>query len=81
MASRLVDAGALFGLGRAQLQHADFRGAQAVAVGEQKDGIITFGVNSIEEAAGFILREEIDAGGCPATGSGWRHSLTILFID
>jgi hypothetical protein len=39
-------------------------------VGEEEDGIITFGVYGIEEAAHFVLHEEIEAGRCPAAG-GW----------
>jgi hypothetical protein len=46
-------------------QHPDFRGAQAVAVGEQKDGIVTFRVYGIEQAAGLVLRQKIDTGRCP----------------
>ena len=49
-------------------QHPDFRGAQAVAVGQEENRIITFGVNGIQQAAGFILREKVDAGCRPALG-------------
>ncbi len=47
-------------------QHPNFRGAEAVAIGEQKDSIVALGVYSIEQATHFILREEIDGGRCPA---------------
>jgi hypothetical protein len=56
-------------------QHPDFRGAQAVAVGKQKDGIVAFGVYGIEQAAGFILRQEINGGRCPALQTASEHCL------
>jgi hypothetical protein len=46
----------------------DFGGSEAVAVGEQGDGIITFRVYGIEQTAGFILRQKIDGGRCPTDG-------------
>ena len=36
-----------------------------MAVGEEENSKITFGVYGIEQAAHFILREEVDAGSCP----------------
>jgi len=37
-------------------QHPDFRGAQAMAIGEEENSKIALGVYGIEEAAHFILR-------------------------
>ena len=47
-------------------QHPYLRSFEAVAVGQQEEGIIAFGVNRIQQAAQFILRQEVDAGRCPA---------------
>jgi hypothetical protein len=33
---------------------------------DPEDGIVTFRVDGIEQAAHFILRQEIDGGRCPA---------------
>jgi hypothetical protein len=43
-----------------------FRNSEAVAVSQQEEGIIAFGVNGIQQAAQFILRQKVDAGRRPA---------------
>jgi hypothetical protein len=50
------------------VQRSDFGCSKAVAVGEQGNGVVAFGVNGIEQVAHFKLREEADSGGCPAGG-------------
>ena len=53
---------------RPRLDNKKLLGSQAVAIGEQEDRIVTFGVNGIEQAVHFILCEEVNAGRCPASG-------------
>jgi hypothetical protein len=52
-----------------------------VAVGEEENGIISFGVNGLEEAAGFILREEVDAGSCPSVVRRGRFMGLVIYIN
>ena len=61
------------------MQHPHLRGAQAVAIGKQEDSVVAFGVYDIEQAAHFILRQEIDGGRRPAMGRGIWHMSRFFY--
>jgi hypothetical protein len=51
-------------------QHPDFGSSEAVAVSQEKEGIVPLGRNDIQQAPHFVLRQEVDAGCRPAWACG-----------